>query len=134
MTTPSPYPETDDNELQKSTFCGRVTVDASSQLPEVNQFSTWKDLWQAAARSLHGPADSNSDYIKAENILLKQAQFESFSEEVKALISNRPLPTSSHLNSLFPEYDKDTGLLRVGGRLRRTEQLGLDSIHPVLLD
>ncbi|KAI3376264.1 hypothetical protein L3Q82_016772, partial [Scortum barcoo] len=65
---------------------------------------------------------------------LPEAQLESFPEEVKALISDRPLPTSSSLGSLSPEYNKDTGLIRVGGRLRRAEQLELDTIHPVVLD
>ncbi|KAK0143235.1 hypothetical protein N1851_018638 [Merluccius polli] len=127
--------------LKKSSFCGHVTIDTYHQLPDVSQFSTWKDLMRTMARTLHGAAnpDSNSpseaaDYITAENLLLKQAQLESFPEEVKALISDRPLPTSSRLSSLSPKYDKDTGLLRVGGRLWRAEQLELDTIHPVLLD
>ncbi|XP_035855750.1 uncharacterized protein LOC118494762 [Sander lucioperca] len=114
---------------------------STSQCPPHRQFSTWKDLMRTTAQSLHGAANPNSaslseaaDYIKAENLLLKQAQLESFPEEVKALISDRPLPTSSRLGSLSPEYDKDTGLLRVGGRLRRMEQLELDTIHPILLD
>ncbi|XP_058508983.1 uncharacterized protein LOC131475122 [Solea solea] len=140
-TSPSSYLETDDSELRKSSFCGHVTVDTCLQLPDVSQFSTWKDLMQTTARSLHGAADPNSDspseaadYIKAENLLLRRAQLESFPEEVKALISDRPLPATSRLGSLSPEYDKDAGLLRVGGRLRRTEQLPQDTIHPVLLD
>ncbi|TWW54954.1 hypothetical protein D4764_09G0000030 [Takifugu flavidus] len=109
-TSPSSYLEADDSELKKSSFCGHVTVDSCPQLPEVSMFSTWKELMQATA------------------------QLESFPEEVKALITDRPLPTSSRLGSLSPEYDKDTGLIRVGGRLRRAEQLELDTIHPVLLD
>lgn len=125
----------------KSSFCRHVTVDTCPQLPDLSQFSTWKDLIKTTARSLHGAAEQNSDspseasdYIKAENLLLKLAQLESFPEEVKALISDRPLPTSSRSSSLSPEYDKDTGLLRVGGKLRRTEHLDPDTIHPVLLD
>ncbi|KAI3374154.1 hypothetical protein L3Q82_006017 [Scortum barcoo] len=132
-TNPSSCPEADDSELKKSSFCGHVTVDSCPQLPEASMFSAWKDLMQETVRSLHGAADPNSespheaaDYIKAENLLLKQVQLESFPEKVKALISDRPLPTSSGLGSLSPEYDKDTGLIRVGGRLRRAEQLELD--------
>lgn len=140
-TNPSSCPETDDSELKKSSFCGHVAVGTGPQLPDVSQLSTWKDLMRTTACSLHGAADPSSDspseaadYIKAENLLLKQAQLESFPEEVKALISDRPLPTSSHLGSLSSEYDQETGLLRVGGRLRRVEQLEPDTIHPILLD
>ena len=139
--SPSVYPGPEDSELKKSSFCAHVTVDPSLQLPDVSLLSTWKDLMQATVRSLHGAADPGTsssieaaDYIKAENLHLKQAQSMSFPEEVKALMSDRPLPSHSRLGSLSPEYDKETGLLRVGGRLRRAEQLETDAIHPVLLD
>lgn len=119
----------DDSEPKKSSFCGHVAVDTSSQLPDVRQFSTWKELMWTTAQSHHGAANPNSDslteavdYIKAENFLLRQAQLD------------RPLPTSSRLGSLSPQFDQETGLLRVGGKLRRAEQLEPDTIHPVLLD
>lgn len=57
---------------------------------------------RATARSLHGAANLYSklppeaaDDIKADNLLLRQSQMESFPEEVKVLIPGRPLPTSS---------------------------------------
>ncbi|XP_025763702.1 uncharacterized protein LOC109202593 [Oreochromis niloticus] len=140
-TSPPAYPEPEDGELKKSYFWGQVRVNSCPQLPEISMFSTWKDLIKTTARSLHGAADPNSsspseadDYIKAEILLLMKAQSESFPEEAKALRSGRPLPTNSRLNSLSPEYDKDTELIRVGGRLRRVEQLELDTIHPIILD
>lgn len=139
--SPSSYPETDDSELKKSIFCGHVAEETEQQLPDVRQFSTWKELMRTTAQSLHGAANPNcdslpeaADYIKAENLLLRQSQLESFPEEVKALIAGGPLPISSRLGSLSPEHDKETGLLRVGGRLRRAEQLEADTIHPILLD
>ena len=36
------------------------------------------------------------------------------------------------LSALSPEYDSCTGLIRVGGRLRRAD-LDPDSIHPIVL-
>lgn len=102
----------------KSSFCGHVAVDTGPQLPDVCQFSTWKELMRTTARSLHGTAALKPDspaeaanYIKAENLLLRQAQLESFAEEDKALISDQPIPHSSRLGSLSPEYDQETGLL-----------------------
>ena len=53
---------------------------------------------------------------------------------MKALRSGRPLPSDSQLKSLDPEYDEGSGLVRVGGRLRRAETLEQDMIHPVILD
>lgn len=124
LTSPSTYPEPEDNELKKSSFCGHVTVNPCPQLPSVSMFSTLKDLMQATARSLHGAADLSSsspsdaaDYIKSENLLLRQVQSESFLEEVKALMSDHTLPTNNRLGSLSLEYNQETGLFRVGGRL-----------------
>ena len=35
---------------------------------------------------------------------------------------------------MSPDYDPALGLIRVGGRLRRVENLTQDSIHPIILD
>lgn len=36
--------------------------------------------------------------------------------------------------SQAPELDEATGLIRVGGRLRRCSNLTADAIHPIILD
>ncbi|KAL1269771.1 hypothetical protein QQF64_032060 [Cirrhinus molitorella] len=41
---------------------------------------------------------------------------------------------SSRLLCLTPEYDSTTHLIRVGGRLRWTEQLDESAIRPIVLD
>lgn len=41
--------------------------------------------------------------------------------------------TSSKLSNLSPEYDASLSLIRVGGRLRRAENLAADTLHPILL-
>ncbi len=42
--------------------------------------------------------------------------------------------SNSRLISLAPELDQSTGLIRVGGRLRRSELLKPDTAHPIVLD
>lgn len=128
------------SELKKAAFVGTISVNNLS-LPDPTQFSTWQELVQATVRSLHGAAtaDNNfssnaADYIKAEKLLLAQAQSDSFPYEVKALKTAQSLPSDSRLISLAPEFDEATGLIRVGGRLLRTDSLDLDSIHPIVLD
>lgn len=142
-TMPSVDPESDDCELRKSTVICNVRILPGPQLPAVEDFPSWKELLDATARSLHGAAaDSQttnqpceaSDYLAAEIALLVRAQLDSFPDEVKALKSNRAIPSDSRLHSLSPEYDEVTGLLRVGGRLRRAENLEIDAIHPIVLD
>jgi len=78
--------------------------------------------------------DVAEHYVTAEKLLLQQAQRDSFPEEVKAVSSNRPLPSNSRLVSLSPEYDKDAGLIRVGGRLRHAKHIDMNALHPIVLD
>ncbi|KAI2644198.1 hypothetical protein H4Q32_029489 [Labeo rohita] len=108
------------------------------QLPDADQYKTCKDLVKATVACLHGVAHSSThcdeakDYVSAERLLLQQAQRDSFPEEVKALSSNQPLPPNSQLVSLSPEYDEDTGLIRVGGS--HAEHIDLNALHPIVLD
>ncbi|KAL6483178.1 hypothetical protein MHYP_G00080500 [Metynnis hypsauchen] len=60
-------------------------------------------------------------------------QADSFPEELSALQHDRPIRPSSRLISLSPEYDYTLGLIRVGGRLRKADDLPKDSIHPIIL-
>ena len=134
-------PEPEEVELKKSAFIGNISVDPVSPLPDVSKFTSWKDLVQATVRSLHGAADPGTsqpseaaDYVRAETLLFMQSQRDSFPEEMKALKASRSIPSDSRLGSLAPEHDDATGLLRVGGRLRRAEALETDMIHPIILD
>ncbi|XP_054869388.1 uncharacterized protein LOC129349632 [Amphiprion ocellaris] len=139
-TVPSSEIDPDPTELRKSAFVGTVSTTSPSQLPDSSKFSTWKELLQETASSLHGAADANStsttaaNFLQAEKLLLQRAQEDSFIEELRALKAGRALPSGSRLASLSPEYEDATGLLRVGGRLRHAEGLAMDTIHPVILD
>ncbi|KAL0153521.1 hypothetical protein M9458_051135 [Cirrhinus mrigala] len=104
MPAADPEPDT---ELKKSALCLHLCTSLDVQLPDADQYQTWRDL---------------------------RAQRDSFPEEVKALSSNQPLPPNSRLVSLSPEYDEDTGLIRVGGRLRHAEHIDLNALHPIVLD
>ncbi|KAL1251844.1 hypothetical protein QQF64_019640 [Cirrhinus molitorella] len=122
-------------------MCLQVCTSPDISLPDVNQFSTWTDLLKATVTSLHGAAasttqstDNSESHISAEKLLLQRAQKDSFPEEFKALTSGRPLPSNSRLASLSPEYDRISGLIRVGGRLRHAKHIDLDAMHPIVLD
>ncbi|KAI7805222.1 hypothetical protein IRJ41_002204 [Triplophysa rosa] len=126
--------ESDCSEIKKSAFIGNDSV-PSNPLPDPGQFHKWQELVQATVRFLYGAASTGtdlpkeaSDYIKAEKLLLAQAQMDSFPTEVRALKTGHPIPHNSHLGSLA------TGLIRVGGRLRRASDLDLEAIHPIVLD
>lgn len=59
---------------------------------------------------------------------------DSFPMEVQHLKAGHAVLPNSRLGSLAPEYDDATGLIRVGGRLRRATDLDVEAIHPIILD
>ncbi|XP_052562904.1 uncharacterized protein LOC120427189 [Culex pipiens pallens] len=78
---------------------------------------------------------------KAERILWKQAQFESFPDEMSVLTKNLQLKQgelpekierSSPLYKLLPVLDED-GVLRVRGRLEKNESIPFDKRFPIIL-
>ena len=129
-----------DPELRKPSLSCLITTTAKSTVQlQADQCSSFAELTEAVARSRNGAAAGQSpisamDYQEAERIILKQSQQDSFPEECVLLSTNKPLPTTSRLLTLAPEYDHTAKLIRVGGRLRRSAQLELDAIHPVVLD
>ncbi|XP_055543621.1 uncharacterized protein LOC129729163 [Wyeomyia smithii] len=63
--------------------------------------------------------------------LIKLAQADGFAEELRDLGKGKPVSNHSHLRLLNPFIDSD-GVIRVGGRLRLSEQPYLTK-HPILL-
>ncbi|KAL1249510.1 hypothetical protein QQF64_020515 [Cirrhinus molitorella] len=59
------------------------------------------------------------DYCQAEVRILQKVQQESFSDDLKLLETEKPVRSRSRLVTLAPEMDPSSGLIRVGGRLRR---------------
>ncbi len=90
-----------------------------------NSFSSFKALVEATALLRHGAAGtvgdpSAEDHQSAERDILRKVQIDSFPEDFDCLVAGKPVPSSSHLIMLAPEYDSTVGLIRVGGRLRRS--------------
>ncbi|XP_067306008.1 uncharacterized protein [Pseudorasbora parva] len=137
--TPNTDIEPDLCEMKRASFMGAITVIPRSVPSDLSQFRTWKELVQVTVESAEGAANTDtpceaSKYIQAEKLLLAQAQLDSFPDEFRALKAGQSIPPDSRLSSLAPEYDKDTELIRVGGRLRRAETLDSEIIHPIVLD
>ncbi|KAL0153033.1 hypothetical protein M9458_051632, partial [Cirrhinus mrigala] len=110
------------------------TLSSTDENPE--QHTTWADLVQATYQTVHGtiaPPMSAAQCIDTEVLLLRQAQQDSFPDEVHTLQNGKVIHTSSRLSTLSPEYDQVLGIIRVGGRLRKAENLDADSLHPIVL-
>lgn len=59
---------------------------------------------------------------------------ESFPDEYSQLQAGKPISPNSRLKTLAPEFDPDSQLIRVGGRLRQCHLLSSDILHPIVLD
>lgn len=120
------------NELRQSAFCGSTTV---ISMPNPQQYDTLTEFLEACNQQLHGAAKfSCADTRReVELLVLRQTQTDSFTAEMAQLQSGKPVSGTSRLASLSPEFDPTTGLIRVGGRLRRRSETDLDLIHPILL-
>lgn len=65
---------------------------------------------------------------------MRSTQRVSFPEEVQCLAAGKPVPLSSWLITLAPEYDVLLNSIQVGGRLRCYQDMEHDVIQPVVLD
>ncbi|XP_058814526.1 uncharacterized protein LOC131678398 [Topomyia yanbarensis] len=81
------------------------------------------------------------EFIKAENILWKQIQFENYGDEMSALMKNmeakpgQPLEKikkSSCIYKLTPVIDEE-GVLRMGGRMGKSKTIPFDKKYPIIL-
>ncbi|XP_058652120.1 uncharacterized protein LOC131552381 [Onychostoma macrolepis] len=128
-------------ELRKSIFCGVNTTipDKNPYLPDVHQYTTWRELVDATVQKLQGAAGNSralsaDDYRTAEILILRRAQQDSFTEEFSLLQNGKPVQRNSRLLALSLELDKTDELIKVGGRLRRSEDLDPAAVHPIILD
>ncbi|XP_042627909.1 uncharacterized protein LOC109062537 [Cyprinus carpio] len=124
------------DELRNSTFCGLTNTVLRLSIPDPSQFLTFQDLLTATVESLgeHGINVSAEDFRQAEMAILQQAQGESFPSEMAQLTAGKPLQTNSRLLCLAPELEAASKLLRIGGRLRRCEEIEPESMHLIVLD
>lgn len=81
-----------------------------------------------------GTSPEAEDYRQAEVLILKWVQQESFPEDHKRLETGKSVRSGSRIVSLAPEMDLSSGLIRVGGRLRRVAGVNDSVLHPLALD
>ncbi|XP_046141252.1 uncharacterized protein LOC123987702 [Osmia bicornis bicornis] len=75
---------------------------------------------------------TTSELLDARSAVIRIAQAHAFATEIEMLKSGKPLPKSSALRKLNPLLDKEDGVLRVGGRLSRSN-LTSERKHPPIL-
>ena len=112
-----------------------------ADVPDLEKYKSLNELIEASKGLCDGAAkdDDSSDLTadqraEIELHLLQRAQKSSFPEEWVALKDGKELPRCSRLLQLSPEWDAVDGVIRVGGRLRRAEDIPLLTKHPIVLD
>ncbi|XP_063834897.1 uncharacterized protein LOC135084084 [Ostrinia nubilalis] len=110
-------------------------------VPDPKRFSSWLRLLRATATVLKF-IDACKRLTKeidccamdrAEHLLLRYAQNESFGAELDAINEGKSIPRNSKLLTLTPVLD-ETGLLRVGGRIDAALDVALEAKKPIILD
>lgn len=114
---------------------------ACPPVPDPQRFSSWLRLTRATAAVLkfiarckgqRGDIDCGM-MERAEILLLRHAQLESFGDDLSRLNNRLGLHRSSRLVKLTPIIDEN-GLLRVGGRIDAAVGIAPDVKRPVILD
>ena len=102
------------------------------------RFSNWKSLIRAVTKLIHkarscakGSISNTDEKTQAKLIVIRNAQRDTFAEEMKCLSRSEVVPKSSPLRKLNPIVDKD-GLLRVGGRIPLAD-IPWEEKHPIIV-
>ncbi|KAI8429320.1 hypothetical protein MSG28_007815 [Choristoneura fumiferana] len=110
-------------------------------VPDENNSSSWIRLLMTTVRVLFfirkcqrkNNRIDNELLKQAEELLIKKSQHDCFATEIECLKQNKPLLKNSRLLNLTPYLDS-SGLLRVGGRVDKTDGVPERTKRPVILD
>ncbi|XP_061185011.1 uncharacterized protein LOC133193026 [Saccostrea echinata] len=133
-----------DGEIRQEIVSGKTQI--STEILDSSRFckfSTWKSLVKAISTLRHfirSKTKVNCETIEeqpklhkeTEKFIIQLVQQESYSREIENLKSEKPIPRDSKVSRLDPFLDS-SGVLRVGGRLKRSSQLSLGEKNPVLI-
>ncbi|XP_050494476.1 uncharacterized protein LOC126875568 [Bombus huntii] len=130
----NPVPLKETPEQKRATCLSATPADHSI----LGRFSSWPKLIRIAARCLRwrqtrdrGKPLTVHELTNAHNRLIKLLQACYFSDEIRALRSDRNSAMKGKLQRLNPFLDKD-GMLRVGGRLSHSP-MPFNQKHPIIL-
>lgn len=130
---PSLSVDSDDPEVKQATT---HTIVTTKPMPTIDQYLEYFSDWNRAIRWMATVRKAMNKFpelnIKdAESSIIKHVQLNYFSDEINALIENKPINKSSSLIKLNPFLD-DNQILRVGGRLQESS-LSLEEKHPQII-
>ncbi|XP_076656372.1 uncharacterized protein LOC143361016 [Halictus rubicundus] len=128
-----------EEECRTVAAIGRTT---NPVLLDILRFSSWLRLIRTTARILifverckkkRGVELTEDIMQRSEKLWIRQAQEESFGNEIRSIEQRRPLPADSRLIQFSPEMD-DQQILRLKGRVSNIAGIAEQMKRPVLLD
>ncbi|CAG2218579.1 unnamed protein product [Mytilus edulis] len=136
-----------DKELRPDVLSFKTDIEFSQQLgtDRFSRFSLWKTLIKSIARLNHvaqsfaskssctgwhicSESASVNAIDEARKLVLREAQIDTFSDEIDCLSTRKPLAKSSSIASLAPFLDKEN-MLRIGGRIQNSHELSHQGRH-----
>ncbi|XP_063368821.1 uncharacterized protein LOC134657197 [Cydia amplana] len=118
------------------TSCNKENI----PIPEPTRFSSWLRLLRATFIMLkfinkckHINEEDGAVMEKAERLLIKYSQAQTFSDEILKLKNGLYLPKTSRLLTLSPYLDEHE-VLRLGGRIDAAAEVGPETKRPSILD
>ncbi|XP_033363129.1 uncharacterized protein LOC117241277 [Bombus vosnesenskii] len=130
----NPVPLNETPEQKRATCLSATPADHSI----LGRFFSWPKLIRIAARCLRwrqirdrGKPLTMHELANAHSRLIKLLQACYFSDEIRALQTDRNSAVKGKLQRLYPFLDKD-GMLRVGGRLSHSP-MPFNQKHPIIL-
>ncbi|XP_033744280.1 uncharacterized protein LOC117330168 [Pecten maximus] len=137
----------EDNEIRPDVHVMKTEVSSKPLSDLFEKFSSWTKLtkvvycvMRAAKRFKDGigtKSENNVDLSpfewkrRAEEFIIKEVQDGSYGREVSNLLNKEAIPKNSSIEALAPTIDDD-GILRVGGRLRKSNLSALEK-NPILI-
>ncbi|XP_013171141.1 PREDICTED: uncharacterized protein LOC106120362 [Papilio xuthus] len=135
------YDEVACEQRSVNTISASAPTDLASCLPDEERFSSWKRLLRSTARVLmfvdrcrRRNVTFNVDLMsRAEELLLKKIQSDSFSLEIDSFKQKKSVSKNSRLLKLTPYLD-ERHILRVGGRVDKADGVSYNACRPVIVD
>lgn len=130
--------EPDKNIVARAYDYGPIDPEKFSKWHEMLRVTAWakRGLYNWSKRRKNLPTNqrplSLDEINEAMRYHVKKCQLQSYTEEIKALLKNRPVSTKSKILDLQPFLDAN-GVMRMDGRIESSPNLSTDMKKPMIL-
>ena len=135
LCTPSYSLKLGDPEVRAQCFAADGEILPTGLLSRLIRFEKWETMVNALSvllRKIKGKRDRLSENQEVADLIVIWVQNEYFAKEKLTLEKGETIPSSSYLANLCLMIDKK-GILRVGGRIHKSQHISEGERHPIIL-